>query len=127
MAQRVSEAIPCRVSSDDQRISDLMQVIGQISKSRYLDSLEIILLKDRGILFSGVVDQEAIRRAGSYFMDKPYSPSFELSQFVPPTHKHNYSKTFEDGIVQFAIFGEEFGFEPGNCWALYGHMNSGKE
>ena len=111
----------------DPRILNLVKVIGSMSGNSK-NSLEIILSETGNIFFRGVFDkEEAVRLAETYFEREGYMHS-ELTKVSPSTSVDiTFSKKFEDGVVQFAGLGHEWGSEPGYCWALYGQMNSEKK
>jgi hypothetical protein len=52
----------------------------------------------------------------------------EISKLVlnQTTATVQYIKKFEDGIIQIAGFGDEWGTKSNTCWAIYGHIVSRK-
>ncbi|HLC60649.1 MAG TPA: hypothetical protein VJJ52_04425 [Candidatus Nanoarchaeia archaeon] len=89
-------------------------------------NLEGILSDSGNIYIRGAVPKaEAERLAKDYFAEQGEFYIPELLKVVPAASVQiKFTRRFDDGVVQFAGFGEEWTSKPGYCWAIYGHVTS---
>lgn len=131
--QKLDRAEIERVLNDPETDPRFLELYESLRVARGNDTAQLdILSSSSGNLFlRGVLFQEGyVEAARQYFSEEKHNgeyPPFmfpEFQQVTPRWCTSRYLRRFDDGLVQFAGFGELWESRPGHSWALYGHVVS---
>ncbi len=119
----------------DARLVQLYELLHRSDVHNATTKLELLLTTSGDAYFRGVVEQKPHRaEARKYFpkeipLDRDLPRPWMTSEF---TYVFNgcipdFVREFDDGIAQFAGFGEPWTSKPGFGRALYGHVQSRRQ